>query len=170
MISRRDLLQHFCPTCNTEFRLLPEVAGEVLPCPICKNSFRVPGQAPVPSPDASNNTGLPLTAEETAEFYNSPAGRAYLARKAPIANGSLARRTRQAAFVRDAYEPMPDARHPVTRQDNGNKIKIWFLKWFGFETVVDRKTSNAMATTALGGVLVALGAVVMARLGMKPKA
>lgn len=170
MISRKQFIEHACPTCNVEFRLLPEVAGEVLRCPICKNSFRVPGKATGPSPDASSNTGLPLTAEETAAFYNSPDGQAYRARKTPHTNGALARQTVQADLVPDAYEPMPDARCPVPRRANGNKIKLWFLKWFGFETVVDDKTSNAMATTALGGVLVALGAVVMARLGMKPKA
>lgn len=169
MTNRRNLLQYFCPTCNTEFRLLPEVAGEVLPCPICKNSFRVPGKAPVPSSDVSSNTGRPLTAEETEAFYNSPDGQGYLARKAPHTNGALTRRTVQADLVPDAYEPMPNAQFPVPRRDSGNKIKLWFLKWFGFETVVDSKTSNAMATTALGGVLVALGAVVMARMGMKSK-
>ncbi len=165
MISRRNLLQHFCPTCDTEYTLLPELAGEVLPCMTCKNSFRVPGKAPVPSPDASLNTGLPLTAEETAAFYNSPDGQAYLARKTLNTYGALAWRTVQADLVPDAYEPMRDA-----RRDNDKKVKLWFLKWFGIEVDVDGKTRNAMATTALGGILVALGAVVMAKLGLKSKA
>lgn len=170
MISRRNLLQHFCPTCDTEFSLLPELSGQVLPCPTCKNSFRVPGGVPVQAPDVSTDTGRPLTPVETAEFYNSPARQAYLARKMPNANGALARRTVQADLVPDAYGPMPDARYPVPRRDNDKKVKLWFLKWFGIEVDVDPKTRSAMATTALGGILVALGAVVMAKLGLKSKA
>ncbi len=169
MISRRNLLQHFCPSCDTEFTLSPELSGQVLPCTTCKNSFRVPGTPPVASLEVSTDTGRPLTAEETAEFYNSPAGRAYLARKAPNANGVLARRTVQADLVPDAYEPMPDARYPVPRRDNDKKVKLWFLKWFGIEVDVDPKTRSAMATTALGGILVALDAVVMAKLGLKSR-
>lgn len=169
MISRRNLLQHFCPTCDTEYTLLPELAGEVLPCMTCKNSFRVPGQI-IPVPAKEVDSGVPLTAEETTAFYNSPDGQTYLARKTPNTNGALVRRTVEADLVPDAYEPMPDARYPVPRRDNDKKVKLWFLKWFGIEVDVDGKTRNAMATTALGGILVALGAVVMARMGMKSKA
>jgi hypothetical protein len=168
MISRRNLIGHFCPTCDTEFTLLPELAGQELPCPTCKNSFRVPQGLPARTLDVTNDPGQPLTAEETAAFFNSPAGQAYLARKAN--GGALARRTVRADLVPDACEPMPDTRCPAPARDNDKKVKLWFLKWFGIEVDVDGKTRSAMATTALGGILVALGAVVMAKLGLRSKA
>jgi hypothetical protein len=40
----------------------------------------------------------------------------------------------------------------------------------GMKAEVDRKTSNMMATTFLGGVLVAIGAVLFAMFGGKPRA
>jgi hypothetical protein len=169
MISRRNLLQHFCPACDAEFPLVPQMSGQELPCPICKTRFQVPGETPAQSLDTGTDTSRPLTPEETAAFYNSPAGQAYLARKVPNTNGALARRTTASDLVPEPYERMPEARYPVPRRDNDKKVKLWFLKWFGIEVDVDPKTRSAMATTALGGILVALGAVVMAKLGLKSR-
>lgn len=169
MISRKHFIEHACPTCNVEYGFLPDKAGHETTCNYCNTNFTVPVGLPQRMVDVSTDRGRTPTPEELDAFYNSPAGQAYLANQTP-SGVTLARWTRQSPCVPNPYEPMPDAHCPVPRRDNGNKIKLWFLKWFGFETVVDRKTSNAMATTALGGVLVALGAVVMARMGMKPKA
>lgn len=170
MINRKQLIEYACPICNAGYGFLPEKAGSEATCNRCNTNFIVPEGLPSRMVCVSTGRGRPLTEEETAAFYNSPDGRASLARETPHTNGVLARRAVHADLVPDEYEPMPDARYPVPRQDNDKKVKLSFLKWFGLEVDVDGKTRNAMATTALGGILVALGAVVMARLGLKSKA
>jgi hypothetical protein len=166
---RKQLIECACPACNAGYGFLPEKAESEATCDHCNTTFTIPVGLPTKMVEVSSDRGRPLTPEETMAFYNSPAGRAYLASQAP-SGSTLARRAAPAGMVPpDHY--MPTTVSPqMVQQTTGNTIKIWFLKLFGFETVVDQKTSNAMATTALGGVLVALGAVVMARMGMKPKA
>lgn len=170
MTIRKQLIEHACPICNAEYGFLPEKAGQEAACNRCNTSFIIPEGLPMRMVSVSTDPGRPLTAEETAEFYNSPAGRAYLASQMPSTGGALARRTVQADLIPQAYPGTPEPRYPVPRHDDDKKVKLGFGKWGGMEVDVDGKTRNAMATTFLGGLLVAIGAVVMAKLGLKSKA
>ncbi len=65
---------------------------------------------------------------------------------------------------------MPDARYPVAPHDDDKKVKLSLGKWIGMEVDTDGKTRSAMATTFLGGLLVALGAIIAAKFGFKSRA
>lgn len=171
MISRKQFIQHACPTCNVEYGFLAEKAGHETTCNYCNTTYPIPVGLPVEVRDLSTDPRRTLTAEETAEFYNSPAGRAYLASQVPKTGGALARRVVPAEMVpQDYYTPPAAVQRPIVRPDGDKKVKLSFLKWFGIEVDVDSKTRSAMATTALGGILVGLGAIIAAKCGIKTKA
>jgi len=160
MFSRRNLIQHACPTCTAEYWYLAERAGSDTTCNKCNSTYAVPTGLPVQLQDVSTNPGRPLTPEETAAFYASH----------PEARAMVPRRTVPSELVAEPYERMPDARYPVARHDDDKKVKLSFLKLLGLEIDVDGKTRNAIALTALGGILVGLGAIIAAKFGFKSKA
>jgi len=159
MFSRRNLIQHACPTCTAEYWYLAERAGSDTTCNKCNSTYAVPTGLPVQLQDVSTNPGRPLTPEETAAFYASH----------PEARAMVPRRTVPSELVAEPYERMPDARYPVARHDDDKKVNFNLGKWGGMEIDVDGKTRNAMATTFLGGLLVALGAIIFSRFGVKTK-
>ncbi len=169
MISRKQLIEHACPICNAAYGFLPEKAGQEAECNRCNTSFIIPEGLPTRMVSVSTEPGRPLTAEETAEFYNSPAGRAYLASEMPSVGGALARRTVQADLIPQTYLGTPETRYPVSHHDDekdfelnlGNKLKV--------KTPLDGKTRASVFSTIVGGALVALGAVIAAKCGMKSR-
>src|SRR5262245_51665283 len=108
VISRKQLIEYACPICNAPYGFLPEKAGSEATCNHCNTNFIVPSGLPSRMVSVSTDRGRPLTVDETEAFYNSPDGRASLAREAPATNGVLARRAVHADLVPGAYEPMPD--------------------------------------------------------------
>lgn len=137
---------------------------------ICKNSFRVPGNAPVPSSDVSSNTGRPLTAEETEAFYNSPDGQGYLASQMSSTGGSLARREVPAELVPQRYyTPPAPVQPPMVRHDEEKPFQLQLGRLFGMKVDVDKKTRSSLASVVTGGILVAFGSIIAAKFGMKSK-
>lgn len=169
MTIRKQLIQFACPICDAAYGFLPEKAGSEATCNHCNNNFTVPIGLPARMVDVSTDRGRTLTAEETAEFYDSPAGRAYLASQMPTTGGALAQRVAPMDLIPDAYVGTPEVRYPVARQDDekdfelnlGNKLKL--------KTPLDGKTRASVFSTIVGGVLVALGAIIAGRLGVRTK-
>lgn len=62
---------------------------------------------------------------------------------------------------------MPDA--AANRRDDDKPVEMRLGKIAGMKVDVDRKTRNVMATTFLGGLLVALGAIIFSMFGGKSK-
>jgi hypothetical protein len=58
----------------------------------------------------------------------------------------------------------------VYRRDDDKPVEMRLGKIVGMKVDVDKKTRNVMATTFLGGLLVALGAVIFSMFGRKSKA
>jgi hypothetical protein len=57
----------------------------------------------------------------------------------------------------------------VYRRDDDKPVEARLGNIAGFKADVDKKTRNAMATTFLGGLLVALGAIIFSMFGGKSK-
>jgi hypothetical protein len=55
------------------------------------------------------------------------------------------------------------------RDDDDKPVELRLGNMVGMKADVDRKTRNAMATTFLGGLLVALGAIIFSMFGGKSK-
>ena len=160
MVSRRNLVQYACPICTTDCWYAAEKAGQDTTCRECNSTYPVPtGLTPMLVTVGTSPPRRKLTPEETEEFYASH----------PEARAMVHRRTVPAELVPEPFEQMPEARYPVSRQDDDKKVKVGLGKWIGMEVDVDGKTRNAMATTFLGGLLVALGAIIFSRFGVKSK-
>ena len=69
----------------------------------------------------------------------------------------------------DDFEPRQVAHHRHYRQNDVKPVKMRLGDLAEMDVEVDQPTRNAMATTFLGGLLVALGAIVMFMLGGKGK-
>jgi len=160
MVSRRNLIQHACPICTTDCWYAAEKAGQDTTCRECNSTYPVPtGLTPKLVTVGTSPPRRKLTPEETEEFYASH----------PEARAMVPRRTVPAELVPEPYEQMPDALYPVARKDDDKDVKLWLFKRLGLEIHVDDKSRNAMATTFLGGLLVALGAIIFSRFGVKTK-
>lgn len=61
------------------------------------------------------------------------------------------------------------AHHGHYQQDDSRPVEMRLGNVAGMKIDVDKKTRNAMATTFLGGLLVALGAIIFAMFGGKGK-
>ena len=62
----------------------------------------------------------------------------------------------------DVQRPRKLARRQKQREDDTKPVELQLGQLAGMKVDVDKKTRNAMATTFLGGLLVALGAILVA--------
>lgn len=159
MLNRRALIEFACPTCTNEYGALPEKAGQNMTCTNCNTVIPIPVGIEPRLVNVGTDPGRPLTPEETAAFYGSY----------PQARPLVPRRAVPSELVPEPYERIPVAHYPVARQDDDKKVKLNLGKWLGMEVDVDGKTRNAMATTFLGGLLVAIGAIIAAKFGFKSR-
>jgi len=168
VVNRKLFIEHACPICNVEYGFLPEKAGYETTCNYCNTNFTVPVGLPQRMVEVSTDRGRPLTAEETAAFYNSPDGRAYLASQTP-SGGVLARRA-----VDDDDEAIEETRQVVQKRkpkDGPVPVKMRMPGGYGeLELPVRQGTADRMATTFLGALIMAIGVVLAAMLGLKKKA
>jgi hypothetical protein len=161
MIDRRQLIEYACPTCNAGYGATPEKAGHSTSCGNCNTNFLIPvGLAPrlVSMP---SGLGEELTPEEAAAVRrNLPA----------LTQGKTGRPLVVAEVVDDEFDGelnLPRRRRaPV---DDDKRVKLGFGKYAEMEVEVDKPTRNAMATTFLGGILVALGVFLAAMFGIKKR-
>lgn len=57
----------------------------------------------------------------------------------------------------------------TVHRDDDKPVELRLGNYFGMKADVDRPTRNALATVSLGGILVALGAIIFAMFGGKSK-
>lgn len=114
-------------------------------CPTCTNEYgALPGEAGKSMTCTNCKTSIPIPTGLTPRLVN-------------------------VGTVSGFSDRMPVAQDPVARQDDDKKVKLNLGKWLGMEVDVDGKTRNAMATTFLGGLLVAIGAIIAAKFGFKSR-
>jgi len=159
MFSRRHLIEFACPTCTNAYGALPEKAGQHMTCTNCNTVIPIPVGIQPKLVTVGTSEARKLSPEELAVHHD-----AYRRKEA-----MLVRRTAPAELVHEDYDEMPRHPHPVARQDDDKKVKLNLGKWLGMEVDVDGKTRNAMATTFLGGLLVAIGAIIAAKFGFKSR-
>ena len=82
----------------------------------------------------------------------------------------MARRPVPMELASDDIDRTQHLPSPAHRPEGDDKpVELRFGRMIGMKVDVDGKTRNAMATTFLGGLLVALGAIIFARFGVKTK-
>lgn len=146
MFGRRELIEYACPTCNAEFGTLPEKAGTGTHCNYCKTEFTIPvGHQP------RLVTVSDSPAEEPDDYEELPL--------------VPARRESPRLPVREAPRPVRDGMVPATR-----RVKMSLPNNCGaLDVEVTQETANQMATTFLGGLLVAIGVFLAAMIGIRRK-
>lgn len=78
---------------------------------------------------------------------------------------------RREAVIAEVIDDDPPPRKLARRSHRGTPVELRLPGQLGgMKAEVDRKTSNMMATTFLGGLLVAIGAVLFATFGGKSRA
>ncbi len=155
----KHLILCACPTCKAEFGTLPEKAGHDTTCNYCNTTFPIPVGIQPKLVSVGTDPGRPLTREETAAFYASyPQGHALVSRRAVPSE-----------LVPEPYERMPDARYPVARQDDEKPLELVIGNKFRLKTDLDAKTRSSVFSTVVGGLLVAIGAIIAAKFGIKSK-
>lgn len=157
MFNRCELIDYACPTCNTGYGALPEMAGSNHHCEHCETDFTIPlGRTPklVTVCDSPGRTLLPHEAEEV--------------RRSLAIRPQMPLRRPQVMDEFDGEQEVPRSRLPAWRDDD-KKVELGFGKYARLNVDVDGKTRNAMATTFLGGILVALGVFVATMFGIKKR-
>ncbi|HMP03651.1 MAG TPA: hypothetical protein PKD86_08450 [Gemmatales bacterium] len=135
-----NLLKFPCPHCNVRLHAKAEKAGRSYDCPNCSALVKVP----------------------TTRALATVKPRVILRQKPPVIVPEI---------IEDDEPVLVPARRRKNRDDElvPVRVKIPGVPGAEYEGQVDRKTSNAMATTFLGGLLVALGAFLFAMFGGKGK-
>lgn len=72
-------------------------------------------------------------------------------------------------FPADSDDDLDTPRHLRPRHDDDKPVELRLGNIVGMKADVDKKTRNVMATTFLGGLLVALGAIIFSMFGGKSK-
>jgi hypothetical protein len=160
MVNRRQLIEYACPECNAEYGAIPENAGQQHNCGSCHTDFTIPVGLTPRLVSVGPGPGKELTPQEAVAVRKS------------VADMMLTPRRRQVVVppVIDDFDGELDVprrrRAPV---DDDKPVKLGFGEYAQMEVDVDRKTRNAMATTFLGGILVALGVFIAAMFGIKKR-
>jgi len=160
MFNRRQLIEYACPTCNAGYGSYPVKAGTGTNCGNCKTDFLIPVGLRPREVSVGDSPGRKFSPQETAAFYAThPASREMVARQPvpfELASDDI-----------DRTQHLPS---PTYRPEGDDKpVELRLGRMIGMKVDVDGKTRNAMATTFLGGLLVALGAIIFARFGVKTK-
>ena len=160
MFNRRQLIQYACATCDAEYGALPEKAGNKQTCGHCKTEFLIPVGLTPREVSVGGPPGRKISPQETAAFYATH----------PASREMVARRPVPMELASDDIDRTQHLSSPTHRPEGDDKpVELRFGRMIGMKVDVDGKTRNAMATTFLGGLLVALGAIIFARFGVKTK-
>ena len=160
MFNRRQLIQYACPICDAEYGATPETAGHNHNCGHCKTDFLIPVGLRPREVSVGDSPGRKLSPQETAAFYATH----------PASREMVARRPVPMELASDDIDRTQHLPSPTHRPEGDDKpVELRFGRMIGMKVDVDGKTRNAMATTFLGGILVALGTIIALRFGVKTK-
>ncbi len=160
MFNRRQLIEYACPNCNAEFGSNPEKAGTGTNCADCKTDFLIPLGIQAREVSVGNSPGRKLSPQETAAFYATH----------PATRGMVVRRPVPSELAPDEYDRTQYLPSPTHRPEGDDKpVELRLGRMIGMKVDVDGKTRSALATTMLGGLLVALGAIIFSKFGLKSR-
>ncbi len=153
MFNRLQLIQYACPECDAGYAGPENSAGSNTNCHRCKTDFMIPTGLQPKMLTVGTSQGRPLTPEETAAFYDSPAGRDH---RPPgwVPTSQIAPRIMDGG-------PAIGGTVPVTMTlPNGLG---------GLTLPVRQDTADSMAKTFLGALIMGIGVMLAAMLGLRKR-